>query len=235
MTVINRFLSTMAWCDDKFAIAQHGWSGKPVPVSVQSVTSPSRRHMTTFSSGRFRIPRRHGARSTARRARQNAFVSYAVLNYYKIIEIPYPGKEAARKWFLADFEASRTTSKADDDISRFLALCGNDHRLSISTSCAASRSRMRESIRSPIPDDAHEIVVACSGARDARTGWRAAHQAGTRDLGRDARGQVARPAQSCFIYDSCARLSSNSPKLTIFTLPSGKRAVISSEPPSASM
>ena len=34
MTVINRFLSIMAWCDDNFAIAQHGWSGNPVPVPV---------------------------------------------------------------------------------------------------------------------------------------------------------------------------------------------------------
>jgi len=34
MTVINRFLSVMSWCDDNFAIAQHGWSGNPVPVPV---------------------------------------------------------------------------------------------------------------------------------------------------------------------------------------------------------
>jgi hypothetical protein len=26
MTVINRFLSVMTWCDDNFAIAQHGSS-----------------------------------------------------------------------------------------------------------------------------------------------------------------------------------------------------------------
>jgi hypothetical protein len=34
MTVINRFLSVMTWCDDQFAIAQDGWSGNPVPVPV---------------------------------------------------------------------------------------------------------------------------------------------------------------------------------------------------------
>ena len=34
MTVINRFLSIMAWCDDNFAVAQGGWSGNPLPVPV---------------------------------------------------------------------------------------------------------------------------------------------------------------------------------------------------------
>lgn len=34
MTVINRFLSIMTWCDDQFAITQSGWSGNPVPVAV---------------------------------------------------------------------------------------------------------------------------------------------------------------------------------------------------------
>jgi hypothetical protein len=34
VTIINRFLSVMTWCDDNFAIAQHGWSGNPVPVPV---------------------------------------------------------------------------------------------------------------------------------------------------------------------------------------------------------
>src|SRR6266851_5233032 len=35
MTLINRFLSIMSWCDDQFAISQGGWSGNPVPVPVQ--------------------------------------------------------------------------------------------------------------------------------------------------------------------------------------------------------
>jgi hypothetical protein len=35
MTIINRFLSIMTWCDDQFAIAQDGWSGNPVPVPVR--------------------------------------------------------------------------------------------------------------------------------------------------------------------------------------------------------
>ena len=34
MTIINRFLSLLTWCDDQYAIAQDGWSGNPVPVAV---------------------------------------------------------------------------------------------------------------------------------------------------------------------------------------------------------
>jgi hypothetical protein len=34
VTVVNRFLSIMTWCDDAFAVAQGGWSGNPVPVAV---------------------------------------------------------------------------------------------------------------------------------------------------------------------------------------------------------
>jgi hypothetical protein len=33
-TVIRRFLSVMAWCDDNFATLGFGWSGNPVPVAV---------------------------------------------------------------------------------------------------------------------------------------------------------------------------------------------------------
>lgn len=49
-----------------------------------------------------------------------------MLNYYKIIEIRNHGKEAARKWFLTNFEALQAASKKDDDITRFLALCGSE-------------------------------------------------------------------------------------------------------------
>lgn len=34
ITVINRFLSLMCFCDDQYAIAQDEWSGNPVPIGV---------------------------------------------------------------------------------------------------------------------------------------------------------------------------------------------------------
>jgi hypothetical protein len=34
VSLINRFLSLMTWCDDNYAILQEGWSGNPIPVPV---------------------------------------------------------------------------------------------------------------------------------------------------------------------------------------------------------
>jgi hypothetical protein len=169
MTVINRFLSVMAWCDDNFAIAQHGWSGNPVPVPV------SKRDLTFTTAYDYifdrKIPDSEEARRAlalyreARNAQQNEFVSYAVLNYYKIIEIRNPGKEAARKWFLTNFEALRTESKGDDDISRFLAICGSEppHKY-IHDSCRIAVAHAGKHSKSD-PDDAHEIVRLHTAAR----------------------------------------------------------------------
>jgi len=33
-TLLNRFLSLLSWCDDRYAILREGWSGNPVPVPV---------------------------------------------------------------------------------------------------------------------------------------------------------------------------------------------------------
>lgn len=130
MTVINRFLSVMAWCDDNFAIAQHGWSGNPVPVPV------SKRDLAFTTAHDYifdrKIPDSEEARRglalyrEARNAQQNGFISYAVLNYYKIIEIRNHGKEPVRRWFRTHFETLRADTKKDDDIERFLALCGKE-------------------------------------------------------------------------------------------------------------
>jgi hypothetical protein len=101
----------------------------------------------------------------ARNAQQNGFISYAVLNYYKIIEIRYPGKETARKWFLENFEALRASSKRDDDISRFLAICGDEppHKY-IHDSCRIAVAHAGKHAKSD-PDDAHEVVRLHTAAR----------------------------------------------------------------------
>jgi hypothetical protein len=33
-TLLNRFLSVLSWCDDRYAILRDGWSGNPVPMPV---------------------------------------------------------------------------------------------------------------------------------------------------------------------------------------------------------
>jgi hypothetical protein len=87
----------MTWCDDQFAVAQDGWSGNPVPVAVL------RRNLafTTAHDWIFdrKIPASEEVRRAlalyreARNAQQNFMVSYAVLNFFKVIEVRY------LKWF----------------------------------------------------------------------------------------------------------------------------------------
>lgn len=168
MTVINRFLSVMAWCDDNFAIAEHGWSGNPVPVPV------SKRDLAFTTAHDYvfdrKIPDSEEARRAlalyreARNAQQNGFISYAVLNYYKIIEIRNHGKEPVRRWFRTYFEALRNESKKDD-VERFLALCGNEppHEY-IHNSCRIAVAHAGKRSKSD-PDDAHEIVRLHTAAR----------------------------------------------------------------------
>ena len=105
-TVINRFLSIMTWCDDQFAVAQNGWAGSPVPSPV-----PHRNLAFTMAYDwlfdRKISPDKDTLRALAlyreaRNAEQNYLVSYAVLNYYKIMEIKYP-KGKTQRWLSAVF------------------------------------------------------------------------------------------------------------------------------------
>ena len=90
-TVVNRFLSLMTWCDDQFAVAQDGWAGNPVPTPVP------RRNLAFTTAHHWvfdrKIPtdddvlRALALYREGRNAEQNYLVSFAVLNYYKIIEI----------------------------------------------------------------------------------------------------------------------------------------------------
>jgi hypothetical protein len=106
-TIINRFLSIMTWCDDQFAVAQDGWAGSPVPSPV------SRRNLAFTTTYYWLFHRKIASDNDAlrglalyreaRNAEQNYLVSYAVLNYYKIIEIRHPDGPSARAWLAAAF------------------------------------------------------------------------------------------------------------------------------------
>jgi hypothetical protein len=101
-TVVNRFLSLMTWCDNQFAVAQGGWAGNPVPSPVP------RRDMAFTTTHTWLFARKISSDKDvlralalyreARNAEQNYLVSYAVLNYYKIIEIRHPNGKQARAW-----------------------------------------------------------------------------------------------------------------------------------------
>ncbi len=113
LTVINRFLSLLCFCDDQYAVAQDGWSGNPIPIGV------SRRDLafTTALHWIFdrKIPKTDEARRAlalyreARNAEQNFLVSYAVLSYFKIIEIVHANEGEATAWLKQNFAAASAT------------------------------------------------------------------------------------------------------------------------------
>jgi len=161
MTVVNRFLSILAWCNDNFAIAQDGWSGNPVPVPV------AKRNLAFMTASNYifdrKIPVSEKARRAlalfreARNAQQNGFISYAVLNYYKLIEIPDRSKNGVKKWFQVHLEELRSGPRTED-IERFFEMCGQElpHEY-IHKSCRLAVAHANKYSKSD-PDDAHEIA-----------------------------------------------------------------------------
>lgn len=53
-------------------------------------------------------------------------VSYAVLNYYKIIEIRHPGFEASSAWVAQNLPTVLASKSEEDRTKAFLAACGNE-------------------------------------------------------------------------------------------------------------
>jgi hypothetical protein len=159
MTVINRFLSVMTWCYDRFAVAQGGWSGNPVPVPVPN------RSMAFTTAQHWLINRkipdsdeRHralGLYREALNAQHNSLISYAVLNYYKIFELRY-AKSSLTTWILDNLDRVRRSSD-DPEMNRFLAQCGTEPpETYIVRACRNAVAHARPSYRSD-PDRADEI------------------------------------------------------------------------------
>lgn len=166
ITVINRFLSIMAWCDDQAAVRQFGWSGNPVPVEV------ARLNLSSTAAWPYpfnrKIPESEDARRAlalyreARSAQQNGFVSYAVLNFYKIIEIKHPNNP--KRWFRENFPSDQGSAYADD-FNRFNELRGEtppeDY---IFQSCRIAVAHASNKSKSD-PDEAHEVQRLHAAAR----------------------------------------------------------------------
>ena len=129
-TVINRFLSLLTWCDDQYAVAQDGWSGNPVPVAVpQRNLAFTTTHQWVFNRNipaSDEVQRALALYREARNAEQNFMVAYAVLNYYKIIEIHHQGWPASTKWVADNLPAVLSDSHNQEGISTFLAACGEE-------------------------------------------------------------------------------------------------------------
>lgn len=128
MTVVNRFLSVLTWCDDHFAVAQGGWSGNPVPVAV------AKRNLAFITTEHWFLNRSipasdNGRRALAlyreaRNAEENGLVSYAVLNYYKITEILYPDGRESRAWIGENFDVVVAEHRDNHAMQAFAKQCG---------------------------------------------------------------------------------------------------------------
>jgi hypothetical protein len=162
MTIINRFLSVMTWCDDQFAITQDGWSGNPIPVAV-----PKRNlAFTTTHDWVFdrKIPPSEEAKRAlalyreARNAEQNFMVSYAVLNFCKLIEVRHHGKNPVKNWLRDHFEILKNDPNHTDSFNRFTAICGTEepHEY-IYKACRVAVAHAGKDSKSD-PDDANELT-----------------------------------------------------------------------------
>jgi hypothetical protein len=130
LTVVNRFLSLLTWCDDQYAIAEHAWSGSPIPIPVSkrdlAFTTTHQWGFARDIPASVEVRRALALYREARNAEQNFMISYAVLNYYKVIEIRYPDGPAARGWIARNFPAVGSDPHDQYGIKEFLAACGSE-------------------------------------------------------------------------------------------------------------
>jgi hypothetical protein len=130
MTVINRFLSLLTWCDDQFAIAQDGWAGNPIPVAVPkrnlAFTTAYHWIFNRNIPGSEEVRRALALYREARNAEQNFMISYAVLNYYKIIEIHHKGWPASTKWVADNLPPILNHPRDQHGVAEFLKACGSE-------------------------------------------------------------------------------------------------------------
>jgi hypothetical protein len=161
-TAINRFLSIMTWCSDQFAIAQDDWSGNPAPTPVP------RRDLafTTTYEWIFdrKIPTDENVKRAlalyreARNAQQNFMVSYAVLNFFKVVEIGHKGRGDVKNWFRDNFDLLKQQPIHRSEFEKFLELCnGEQPHEYIYAACRVAVAHAGKKSKSD-PDDANELV-----------------------------------------------------------------------------
>ena len=163
MSLISRFLSLLAWCDDNYAILQEGWSGNPIPVPVPQQSLGFITAYNWFFDRK--IPASAEARKAlalyreGRNAEQNYFISYAVLSYYKIIELKFGDLEdpKVRQWIASNYAALKADSMFAREIGEFEKERGTeDPEKYLSGACRVAVAH--SSIRRPSdPDELPEL------------------------------------------------------------------------------
>jgi hypothetical protein len=85
LTLINRFLSVLSWCDDQSMENRYGWSGNPIPTSVpkesravgSSIAFPFHRNLEPDKKARLAL-------ALFREGRTVNSIPFAFLSYFKI-------------------------------------------------------------------------------------------------------------------------------------------------------
>lgn len=159
-TIIRRFLSIMAWCDDNFATLGFGWSGNPVPIAVAKPELAFK--TTTHYIFDRKIPTSEEGRRAlalyreALNAEHAGLISYAVLNYYKIIELTKHTKEGTKRWFRENFAYVRSIDHLKRSLEEFEMMRGNaEPHEYIHNSCRLAVAHAGKISKSD-PDDATE-------------------------------------------------------------------------------
>ncbi len=123
-TIVNRLLSVLAWCDDQFAVAQEGWSGSPVPTPMpKRDLAFATAHEWTFDR---RIPDSDPIRRALAHYREGcnaeeaSLAGYAVLSFFKTIEIKYPDAEEVKRWIKRQFSDVELEARRDPAFARFV-------------------------------------------------------------------------------------------------------------------
>lgn len=103
LTLINRFLSVLAWCDDQSMENLYGWSGNPVPVSVprqsrligSAIAFPFYRDVENDPKARLAL-------ALYREGRTVNSVPFAFLSYFKILNIFWNDKHKRDSIYITD-------------------------------------------------------------------------------------------------------------------------------------
>ena len=98
LTLINRFLSTVSWCDGQSLENHYGWSGNPIPVSVpkacrqigSSFAFPFHRDLESDPKARLAL-------ALYREAVTVNSVPFEFLSYFKILNIFWKDKKITPK------------------------------------------------------------------------------------------------------------------------------------------
>ena len=118
LTLINRFLSVLSWCDDQALENHYGWSGNPVPIAISkapratgsSIAFPFYRELESNPRARLALALFREAKS----AHSNA---YEFLGYFKILNMfwndRYQGNGQQRKNNLIEGIRSSLTQLSD--------------------------------------------------------------------------------------------------------------------------